>query len=261
MRGHPDLAAAAAAAAVCAVVALAVPLEPVRAAAALPLAFLLPGYALSAAAFGPRPPGPMPVLALSLGLSLATLVLGALALNYVPGGLRAGSWAALLVLVVLVGCTVAASRRSGPSGGHFHWPSIRLGVQSACLLLGAAFAVAASAVLWTKSLPAENARGFTRFWMLPASGPKAEGVRVGVVSQEQDPVAYRLEVYLAGRSKPITKRFTLLPAQKRRLQIPVAGRPVPADPVPVRALLFRSAQPETLYRRLTGWTRGSRAVP
>ncbi|MEK6276808.1 MAG: DUF1616 domain-containing protein [Actinomycetota bacterium] len=261
MRGHQDLAVAAAAAVTCALFALLVPFELVRLAVAVPLALLLPGYAISAAAFGPRPPGPVRLLALSLGLSLITLVLGTLVLNYAPGGLRAGSWAALLVLVVLVGCVVAAVRRGEAPSGRFRWPRPRLTRSEGGLLLGAALAFAAAGVISSTALPAKNAEGYTRLWMLPASGAEASGVRVGVINQEHDTVAYRLEVQLGHRRNPVVRRFFLQPGQKRRVQIPVGGLPTPAKPVPVTALLFRRADPDTAYRRVTGWTRGARATP
>ena len=63
------------------------------------------------------------MLALSVGLSLAMLALGSLVLNYVPGGIRACSWAVLLVLVVLAASREAALRRRPrrPGAGHFRF--------------------------------------------------------------------------------------------------------------------------------------------
>src|SRR4029077_18937869 len=100
MRGHGDLEAAYASAALCALLTLALPFEPLRMLLAAPLALFLPRYAIPAAIFARRRIERRQFLLFSLGLSLAVLALGALVLNYVPGGIRAWSWALLLFLAV-----------------------------------------------------------------------------------------------------------------------------------------------------------------
>ncbi|HEY4779357.1 MAG TPA: DUF1616 domain-containing protein, partial [Solirubrobacterales bacterium] len=111
MRGHGDLEAACTGATLCALLTLVLPFEPLRMLLAAPLTLFLPGYAISAAIFARRRIERRQFLLFSLGLSLAVLALGALVLNYVPGGIRAWSWALLLFLVVLGCCRGAALRR------------------------------------------------------------------------------------------------------------------------------------------------------
>src|SRR4029077_1013593 len=103
MRGHGDLEAAYASADLCALLTLALPFEPLRMLLPAPLALCLRGSAITAAIFARRRTERRQFLLFSLGLSLAVLALGALVLNYVPGGIRAWSWA-LLLFLVLLGC-------------------------------------------------------------------------------------------------------------------------------------------------------------
>ncbi|HEX6228423.1 MAG TPA: DUF1616 domain-containing protein, partial [Solirubrobacterales bacterium] len=111
MRGHRDLQLAVIAAAASALVALLVPIEELRLIGALPLTLALPGYAIVAVTFARRPLGQAHVLLLSLALSLITLALGGLVLNYSPGGIRSVSWAVLLFVIVLAASRGAAIRR------------------------------------------------------------------------------------------------------------------------------------------------------
>lgn len=250
MRGHRDLQIAAAASLLCALVALLAPFEAVRLVFATPLALLLPGYAIVAATFARRRL-PWPQFAvLSLALSLATLALGALALNYAPGGIRSLSWAVLLLLVVLNGCRTAALRRSRSSGLP-RWPRPRLRRAEAGLLLGGLSAAAAALVLASATVPAKNAIGYTQLWILPEAGSKATEVQVGVASEEQDPAAYYLLVRFGDR-RPIQRSLHLKPGETRVFRLG-ARPPAPGTSVPVVATLLRQNRPKSVYRRVKSW--------
>jgi uncharacterized membrane protein len=258
MRNHRDLIAASATAVLCAAIALVVPLEGLQIVAAVPLSLVLPGYAITVAVFGQRPLPPPYLLLLSVALSLAALATGTLLLNYV-GGLRAASWAVLLVAVVLGGCFIAGWHRRVQAGTRL--PRLQLGIRRAdgALLVGAFLAaLVALALAWTP-LPVKNAVGYTELWMLPNEGPKAPGVRVGVVSQSQHRTAYRLELRIEGQDRPVSTQLVLDPGQRRVLEVPVS-RPTPNDFVRVSASLFRRDRPGTVYRRATGWVRGDEAA-
>lgn len=264
MRGHRDLVVATATAVLCVVLVLCVPLGGVRLAAAVPLSLLLPGYAITAAAFGRRQLQLPMLLLLSVGLSLATLAIGGLGLNYLPGGLRAASWAGLLLLVVLGGCSIAGLRRPRPSNSGLSGlrPQVRpvdgaLLRWAALAMLGGVLAAGlALAISWTP-VPAKNAVGYTRLWMLPSGGAARAHLRIGVDSEEQHPVAYKLEVQLGRRHTPVSSRLVLEPGQSRVLNLRVRRRP--PGSVPVTALLFRRDHPNAAYRRVTGWMAGAQA--
>jgi uncharacterized membrane protein len=262
MNSHRDLVIAAATALLCAAVVLYVPLEVARLAGAVPLSLLLPGYAVTVAAFGRRALERPQLLLLSIGMSLATLAIGSLILNYVPGGLRATSWAALLVLVVLGGCIIAAVRPP-PADKSLWMLRPQVGPVDRTLLLGAVLAaVGTTLVVWQglamswAPLPAKNAIGYTQLWMLPSSGAKGDRIRIGVVSQEQRRVAYRLNVQFGRRRTPVSSRLSsrlvLKPGQERVLPFRVRHLPQ-GTATPVTAVLFRRDDPNAVYRRVTGW--------
>jgi hypothetical protein len=257
MRGHRDLTAVAAAAVLCALVAVAVPFEGIRLIAAVPLCLILPGYSIAAAAFGKRSLAVPQQLLLTVALSLAALVIGALILNYAPGGVRTASWALLLVVLVLGACAIAARRRAAPVAKSP--PRLQLRVRSAqvALLVGAALTAGAGLALAWTPLPAKNAVGYAQLWMLPEEGPGADAFRVGVVSQQQDPTEYRLELQTGSAGRTFfTSRLSLQPGEEREFEVPV-GRAQSAEPRQFTALLFRRGQSGEVYRRVTGWIPGA----
>jgi uncharacterized membrane protein len=256
MRGHRDLTAATAGAALCAVVAVSVPPEGVRLAAALPLALLLPGYAVTAAAFAGRVLPRPQLFLLSVALSLATLALGALVLDVVPGGIRRGSWAALLVVVVAGGCMTASRRRPRSANGHLPHLRLHLRASEGALLLGATLALAGAFGLSWTSVPAKNAVGYAQLWMLPQGGTKIPSVQVGVVSKEQHSTAYRLRVRWAGQSKSFTSRLSLKPGEERVFEVPVT-RPPPGRSLRVYAFLYRDDRPGEVFRLVNAWIPGT----
>ncbi len=279
MRGHSDLRAVAGLALLCAGLALLIPLDWVALAFAAPLALLLPGYAITAAAFARRRLEWPHFLLLSLGLSLATLALGSLVLDYVPGGVRALSWAILLLLVVLNGCRVAALHRKGPA--PFRWPQLRLRLRAweAGLLLGGFAAAVAAIVLASATVPARNALGYTQLWILPKAGSNGSEARIGVGSQEQSPVDFDLRIRVGGRgSAParlaerrsathgrrqelglatalgaeiVRRSFTLRPGETQVVTVGPPATPA-GTTVPVVATLLRHNRPYGVYRRVKG---------
>lgn len=249
MKGHGDLRLAAAAALLCAVLALLIPVEGISLLFATPLALFLPGYAITAASFGRRGLAWPQFLLLSLALSLATLVLGSLLLNYL-GGIHPLSWALLLLLVVLGACRVAAVQR-GPSGSGPQWPRLRLrlrGPQLAMLLGGAALSVGAL-VLGSSTVPADDALGYTQLWVLPEAGSAGHEVQIGVRSQEQGSTDYDLRVRI-GADGLARRSFRLTPGETRlvRLRAPAGSSGV----VPVVATLLLHDHPFSVYRRAKG---------
>lgn len=252
MNGHRDLELVGGASVACALVALLVPVEVLRVIAALPLALLFTGYAITAATFASHPLDRARTLLLSLALSLAVLALSALPLNYVPGGITDLSWAVLLIVVVLGSCRAAAVRRPAASGQPLLVPRPRPSWTDGLLLGGGAVAAVAALVLAMTPVGAKNAVGYTELWLSPTSTATAAGVNVGVASQEQEPVAYRLRVRLANQTRPVVRDFALAPGERRLLHI-ASAVPAPGAPVPVAATLRRRDRADTVYRRVAGW--------
>jgi uncharacterized membrane protein len=251
MSGHHDLRRVGAAAAICAAGALLIPFEAVRLLFAAPLALFLPGYAIAAACFSPGSLDRPRFLLASLALSLSTLALGGLVLNYMPGGIRPLSWALLLVLVTAAGCWVAAQRwpaRKRPlRASRPSWPK----PAAAALLLGGLAAAVAALVLSATTVPADDVVGYTELWALPAGGAESREVEVGVRSEEQETVPYDLLIQVDRR--PLVRReFSLEPGETRIVRL----RTEPflnGTPIPVAAALLRQNQTDKIYRRVRSW--------
>lgn len=252
MRGNRDLALASGAAIVCALLAIVVPWEGLRLVAAVPLAFVLPGYAIVAAAFGARRLEPTQSTMLSLGCSLAVLCLGALVLNHLPGGIQTASWAILLALLVVACCGAALYRREGEGGEEDPFLPRRRRPRGVDVLCGVAVvALMAGAIgLANTPLPAGNAGGFTSLWVLPA-GAAGHAVRLGVSSSEQGTRRYVLKLEVdEGQMKTIS-RFALRPGDERVFTVPIAASR--DGSVLVSGLLFRQSDPVTALRKVRTW--------
>ncbi len=257
MRGHRDLERAVQVALVCAVAALVLPFEVAEILFALPLTLFLPGYAIAAASFARRPlPWPT-LLLLSLALSLSVLALGALVLNYIPGGIREISWALLLLLVILNGCRFAALRRPPAPEGATTWPRPRSTRPQMFLFGGGSLAALAALVLAMTPLPADNALGYTELWISTEDNGAAGTVaRIGVRSQEQREVSYFLRVTFGG-GKPTVRLFDLSPGESDTAF--VQGPPTDGA-LPVVATLFRQERPAKIYRRVVAVGPGERVA-
>ncbi len=252
MRGHDDLEAAVGTAALCALLALVLPFEPLRMLLAAPLALFLPGYAIAAAIFARNRIERRQFLLFSVGLSLAVLALGALVLNYGPGGVRGWSWALLLFLVVLGCCRGAALRRPRGARAPVSWALPRPNVGQTALLAGGGLALVAAVVLAFTPLAATNATGFTEMWISPLPGDN--GVRVGIGSAERDDSSYRLVVNFGG-SREVTRRLELEPGQRQVLALGESAAASSLVPVPVTATLFKedSPTPNAPFRQVSTW--------
>jgi uncharacterized membrane protein len=267
MRGYKDLRAASAASVLCALVALFVPYEAVRAVAAVPLCLVFPGYAIVSAAFGRQKLGGWQLSLLTLGMSLVALALGSLVLNYVPGGIRGTTWALLLVLVVVSCCGLAALRRGAPArrpaarqrrGGGRSLPWSRLKPRDHLMLGGAVVAAAAALIVAQIPVSATHATGYTQLWMLPKSGD-AGSVRVGVASEEQSPLRYKLEVSVGSNAPVFSTDLGLQPGSERVFSVPLKAAPKRGS-VRVAALLIRADRFRHVYRRVTNWLPSARST-
>jgi uncharacterized membrane protein len=252
MRGHRDLRLLVAITLVCAVGALLTPLGVARVIFAAPLALVVPGYAIVAAAFGPRLPPWPERLPLTLGVSLAFLALASLVLNYFPGGIHGLPWALLLVVVVLLCCRTAARRR-GPARSKpqaLRRPKVQ--PATAILAVLSLAMVAAALILAQATFHNDRASGFTQLWIAP-SNPTDTSARIGVTSEQQRTRAYRLVVEAEGQSKAMVYSFELQPGETHLVTI---GPNQIGSRVAVDAKLYLRGHPTTVYRRVSTLPRG-----
>jgi uncharacterized membrane protein len=225
---------------------------------ALPLAVLLPGYAVITAAFSRDALGTTERIALSLGLSLALGVVGGVVLNWTPWGLRAGSWIVLLGGITVGACFYALARpRAATSGDEGRAGVIargslpafgdgsraRLVRDGVLLTLAAGITVAAG---WIAIDGAQVRReGFSQLWMLPLDGNRA--VQVGLRSEELASTEYTLRLVADGSALLRTERLRLEPGDQWEATVPVTADGIVSQ---VEAQLYRADDPTRPYRRV-----------
>lgn len=248
MRGRLDLRLVVAATVICALGSLISPLGEARIVFVVPLALLLPGYAITAAAFGPRRPTWMELVPLSVGISLAALALGSIILTFTPAGLRSAPWTLLLCVIVLGSCRIAAVRRGQATAPRPAIGNLRLKPVNAIFLVAGAAMVVAALVLAQTTLHADRAFGFSQLWMLPTDQTNREAV-IGVTSEQQHRQRYHLEVRFSDSRLPLVRSFSLAPGETRTLRFGHA--PTPRATL-VDAILFADRQPGVAYRRVSG---------
>jgi len=249
MRGHRDLRLILALTLVCAVGSLITPLGGVRVIFAVPLALILPGYAITVAAFGSHLPAWPERIPLTLGISLASAALASLVLNYLPGGIHGFPWALLLVLIVLLACRSAARRR-GRRRGRQQPPSLpRLKPRPVTVVLGIGTVAMVVVALFLAQATPENdhASGFTQLWITP-SKPTDASARIGITSEQQQTRGYRLVVKVEGKAKPEVETFELAPTETHLVKILSSGTTSPAG---VEAKLYLRSDPNRVYRRVS----------
>ena len=249
MRGHRDLRLILALTLVCAVGSLITPLGAVRVIFAVPLALILPGYAIAAAVFGPNLPAWPERIPLTLGISLASAALASLVLNYLPGGIHGFPWTLLLVLIVLLACSSAARRRGRQRGRRqpLSLPSLKPRAITVVLGIGTVAMVVVALIVAQATPENDRAAGFTQLWIAP---PKLTDVstRIGITSEQQQTRAYRLVVEVEGKAKPEIETFELEPTQTHLVKIDSGGTTPPAG---VEAKLYLRSDPSRVYRRVS----------
>jgi uncharacterized membrane protein len=215
------------------------------------LALIAPGLGLSKAL--QLRTNCMAQITLVMGLSLISIIAGALILNLTPAGLQPISWATLLGVITLLGCLIGAIRRSRinpskngqtedkpdsedfkTSQGYFR--SI-MGFSLLTLCAAAALSIA-----FTGARHA-NGPGFTTMWAVPAGS--SGSVRVGVRNLEDTYIAYILSIK-SGSTTLQTRQIALKQSSSWEETINLPASP----PQPLRLDLFRTDHPDLAYRSL-----------
>jgi uncharacterized membrane protein len=220
----------------------------------LPLVLVLPGYALTAAAFRRGALGLAETLVFSIALSLTLVILSGLLLNWLPGGLRAGAWAALLGAITLGCCGVAFARRwpdTALTWPALTWPRVGLNVRAGLLLGVAALLTTGAVTLSVVSANQQDARdSFTQLWLLPASGQsqsRNRSLQVGVGNMTSASAAYRIEIRVDGKTVRDWPSIPLQPHEQWQTNITVSP-PGGGGATQVEAFLYHADTPSVVYR-------------
>ena len=215
----------------------------------LPLALVLPGYALTAAIF-PRPTlGRSNRLLLTLALSICATILCGFGLNRSSWGMQRQTWTIALATVTLAGCIIALGRRAlaGATPAP-HGPGAGLGMRPVqALLMGLAVAL----VIGTVVLARYEARlkppaAVIQLWMLPDGGPAT--VRIGITSVGEAQGVFRLVIARGGFALREWNSLTIAPGQSWEERVTLDSGQLGAGPF--EALLYRSDQPGDVFRRV-----------
>jgi hypothetical protein len=252
---HADLRRVLVAAVCLAVAALVVPTAWLSFVLLAPLAFFLTGYAILAAAFVDGPQRWPRAFWFSLALSLAVLALVPLPLTFL-GGITPATCAVALVLVVLISCAIASSRRPARWEEADGLPAPRLPKPSPlawALGLGALLLVAGAIVLAHVPLSNSRALGFTELSLRPiANGTR---VRIGVGNEEQHFTSFRVRAtFGSGPGARVVHRvLSLYPGSSTTFDLTVVPKPEPDHPVFATVFLYRPGETGLPYRRVYGW--------
>jgi uncharacterized membrane protein len=207
----------------------------------LPFLVAGPGYALTCALYARDTPEPAMRVLLSLGLSVAAIVLTGLVLNAAGIALTGHTLVLALLAVSACACLVAATRSDSTFGAATPFPSAALRspwLLSTALLL-AVFAVLLA--LLARPLPDPGYAGYTQLSGLRAGA----NVSVSVTSAEHRRTSYRLQVRAAS-GLAIRRAFTLAPEQRWSSSIHI-GAPLEQT---VRIRLYLATAPATVYREV-----------
>jgi len=243
-----------------AIVGLAVVYSPARAGARALHLLVVPGVAVAmvALAFPRRSIGRVERCVYSLGIGLAVLALSGFALDATPWGLpheqaqplRAGVglplrfdgpqwgwWLVGLGGAMVTGVVIARAHRM--------IRPMRLAQSGLWLLAGIIF-VLALATATRGALHAPMA-GFTQLWTVRAESTSSDAILIGLNSNETQETTYALRAYVDGQLFAVWPTITLAPSEQRELTV---TRPkVTEGPGIVEVQLFRSDDPNTVYRR------------
>jgi uncharacterized membrane protein len=221
----------------------------------LPLVFILPGYATTAALFTGQALKAPKRIVFTLGLSLVIVVLAGLLLNLTPIGLQAGSWAVFLGAITLASSVIALIRRQRqnlPASGGINAWNIGLSLPQGLLLGLAALIVCGAFAVSIIGAEHQPYPGFTQLWLVPASGSNQQHtVNIGLSNMESTTMEYRLVVNVNGKVVKQWSTIDLNPNGKwdTTLAIPLSS----AGSAKVEADLYRTNAPRSLYRHVVLW--------
>jgi uncharacterized membrane protein len=226
---------------------------------ALPLVFILPGYALTAVLFPRRTLDFLESLVFTLCLSLLVVMVGGLVLNLLPSGLNTISWAIFSGCFTLAASIGALIRRHGQSlfslleleqPQHL---SIALTPRQVLLLGLAGIIVVAAIVFSIVGATRQTRAGFTQLWLLQANAKQPDtSVQLGINNKEATAMNYSLIVEMNGKVVKTWSSIHLRTDTQWNTVLPLGAARL-AKETKVEVLLYRTDAPTTVYRHVVLW--------
>jgi uncharacterized membrane protein len=221
----------------------------------LPFVLFYPGYVLTEVIMPDRARNIPERLLFSVGLSVVVVVLGGLLLNLLPDGLQSETWAILLGVIIIVGCAWISRRRYRALPAEEQ--TSRWAVTAWQLCLGALIVLGMEGSFVFTAYGATNQPhpGFTQLWVLPGTiGSSGDTVRFGIKSMESVSMSYNLTVIENGTIIHQDNSITLNPNQVWESSVTF---PAPSTKLRIKVFLYRTQDPNTIYRSVLLWLGGS----
>ena len=232
---------------------------------AVPLTFMLPGYAITQAIFPKKPStqantlilkpqlnlgqpiGPVDYFTLGLGLSMAIDVLVGFILNVFPIGLQAQSWTISLGSITFIFVLIAFYQRRKDKVKSIEISKLPIaGYQY--LLFGLAILLVIFAVGIALVRPPATQNYFTQFWMLSSSHTTAScAVDVGVQNFEAGTKTYKVIVTVNNTPLQVWNAVNLAPKEKWERIVSIQ---TVSNNAYVEAKLYNLDRPEVVYREV-----------
>jgi uncharacterized membrane protein len=210
----------------------------------LPLVFFLPGNAVLAA-YLPTEPRGFARLALSVGLSLAIVILAGLVLH-LGSAMTAVGWLFTLCAITFAGYAVASVRHFGVASP---WPSFRwkLSFDDAAIFSASLGALALAFFIATSADFQHQQSHFTEFWMTPDRTEEIGAVNLGIRNEEANAVSYDLELMLDNRLIAAWRGVHVDKGETRVLPVDLASSGRAGR---LEAWLFKAGDHQHVYRRV-----------
>jgi uncharacterized membrane protein len=232
---------------------------------AVPLVFILPGYALAQCLFHKQSSEPasshtlelglqidqsvgaVDQIIFSLGLSMAIDVLAGFMLNILPIGLQAQSWVIFLGITTTVFALLAAYFRRKNIVKIASTPRLHITIGE-YMLFGLAILVVVAAVWDSMNRPVEQPQpSFTQLWMLPSNQMNNSCVvSIGIESFESTSVTYRVVMTVNEAQVNTWSSISLAPQGKWGQLVSI--RPGITDTMYIETQLYRADKPKAVYR-------------
>jgi uncharacterized membrane protein len=206
------------------------------------MVLFIPGYALTLAILPQLDRST--ILLLSLGISISMSIMGGFILNYTPWGLHPFSWAIWLNCIALLGCIIAAYRRSllsKASANRFATPRLNWKVIASFLL---ASIIIIAAIVIAKNSAIQAGTTFTQLWAVPGTDEDGYAIQIGVHNQELNTIRYELFAESRGATINQWTDIVLAPGETWTMSMPLLEKPQ----YPITFLLYKTDMPDIVYR-------------
>lgn len=217
-----------------------------RTAVALPLLFFIPGYAATVALFPRDLPEIQERFLISLGMSLAIVILGGLLLNLTTGGVRTELWTLWLGGVTLVACLTALLRRPKQPISARRRLNFAIPFDQGVFIILVTLGVIVAMGIATSSAQQQKPSNFTQLWILPVDGENSGTIRLGVTNMESVTIRYRLKLGSGSHVLREWQSIDLAPGEIWETTVSVPGNSFYTHTI--EATLYRLDSPSVVYR-------------